>query len=134
MTSLFSKIIQREIPAYIVAEDDHNIAILDINPLVTGHTLVIPKKEVDNYFNLEEDDYHRLNDFSKKVARAIEKVIPCIRVGVSIIGLEVPHTHIHLIPLNSMDDMNFTRAKLKLTQEEFEDTTRQIKEAYQSLG
>jgi histidine triad (HIT) family protein len=134
MTSIFSKIIQREIPAYIVAEDDHNIAILDINPLVIGHTLVIPKNEVDNYFNLDDDDYHRLNDFSKKVARAIEKVIPCIRVGVSIIGLEVPHTHVHLIPLNSMDDMNFSRAKLKLTQEDFENTTRQIKEAYQSLG
>jgi len=133
MTSVFSKIIKREIPAYIVAEDDFNIAILDINPLVVGHTLVIPKKQIDYYFDLEEQDYLRVNNFVKKVAKAIAEVIPCLRIGVSIIGLEVPHTHIHLIPLNSMDDMNFSRAKLKLSQEEFEHTTQRIQEAFQAL-
>ncbi|MBS0000976.1 MAG: HIT family protein [Cyclobacteriaceae bacterium] len=134
MSSIFTKIINREIPAYIVAEDDDNIAILDINPLVVGHTLVIPKQEVDYYFDLEGENYTRLNDFLKKVARAIEAVIPCLRIGVSVIGLEVPHTHVHLIPLNSMDDINFSRAKLKLSQEEFEKTSRAIQEAYQAIS
>jgi histidine triad (HIT) family protein len=134
MTSIFSKIIKREIPAYIVAEDDFNIAILDINPLVEGHTLVIPKKQVDYYFDLEDEDFKRLNNFSRKVAHAIGKVIPCLRVGVSIIGLEVPHTHVHLIPLNSMDDMNFSRPKLKLSQEEFEKTAQQIQQSFQALN
>ncbi len=134
MISIFSKIINREISAYIVAEDDFNIAILDINPLVVGHTLVIPKKEVDYYFDLDTEDFNRLNNFTKKVAKAIETVIPCLRIGVSIIGLEVPHTHIHLVPLNSMDDINFSRAKLKLSQEEFENTTKSIRNAFQELN
>jgi histidine triad (HIT) family protein len=134
MSSIFTKIIERKIPAYIVAEDEHNIAILDINPLVAGHTLVIPKQEVDYYFDIEEENFNRLNDFSRKVARAIESVIPCLRIGVAIIGLEVPHTHVHLVPLNSMDDINFSRPKLKLTQKEFEDTSTKIMEAYQSLA
>ncbi len=134
MASIFSKIINREIPAYIVAEDDKNIAILDINPLVVGHTLVIPKKEVDYYFDLEEKEFNDLNLFAKKVAKAIERVIPCLRVGVAIVGLEVPHTHVHLVPLNSMDDINFSRAKLKLSQEEFEETTSKINDAYQALN
>lgn len=133
MITIFSKIINREIPAYIVAEDNHNIAILDINPLVVGHTLVIPKKQVDYYFDLDTEDFIRLNNFARKVAKAIETVIPCLRIGVSVIGLEVPHTHVHLIPLNSMDDINFNRPKLKLSQEEFENTTRSIQEAYQAL-
>jgi len=133
MTSIFSKIINRDIPAYIVAEDDHNIAILDINPLVIGHTLVIPKKQVDYYFDLDPEDFTRLNNFGRKVAKAIETVIPCLRIGVSVIGLEVPHTHVHLIPLNSMEDMNFSRAKLKLSPEEFENTARNIQDAYQAL-
>jgi histidine triad (HIT) family protein len=134
MTTIFSKIVNRDIPAYIVAEDDFNIAILDINPLVVGHTLVIPKKEVDYYFELDAEDFDRLNHFAKKVAKAIETVIPCLRIGVSVIGLEVPHTHVHLIPLNSMDDINFSRAKLKLTQEEFENTAKIIQDAYQALS
>jgi histidine triad (HIT) family protein len=134
MTSIFSKIIKRDIPAYIVAEDDFNIAILDINPLVVGHTLVIPKKEVDYYFDLGTDDFNRLNNFAKKVAKAIETVIPCLRIGVSVIGLEVPHAHVHLVPLNSMDDINFSRPKLKLSQEEFEHTAKNIQDAYQALS
>jgi len=133
MTTIFSKIINRDIPAYIVAEDDHNIAILDINPLVVGHSLVIPKKQVDYYFDLDTEDFIRLNNFARKVAKAIETVIPCLRIGVSVIGLEVPHTHVHLIPLNSMDDINFSRAKLKLSQEEFENTARSIRDAFQAL-
>lgn len=134
MTSIFSKIINRDIPAFIVAEDDHNIAILDINPLVIGHTLVIPKKEVAYYFDLDTDDFNRLNNFVKKLAKAIETVIPCLRIGVSVIGLEVPHTHVHLIPLNNMDDVNFSRAKLKLSQEEFENTAKNIRDAFQALS
>jgi len=133
MASIFTKIINREIPAYIVAEDVYNIAFLDINPLVVGHTLVIPKKEVDYYFNLGDEDYQRLNQFSKKVAKAIESVIPCIRIGVAVVGLEVPHTHIHLVPLNSMGDINFSKPKLKLTQKEFEQITAKINRAYQEI-
>jgi len=133
MASIFTKIINREIPAYIVAEDEYNIAFLDINPLVIGHTLVIPKKEVDYYFDLSDDDYVRLNHFTKKVAKAIESVIPCIRIGVAVVGLEVPHTHIHLVPLNSMGDINFSRPKLKLKEEEFIQTTEKINKAYQEI-
>jgi histidine triad (HIT) family protein len=133
MASVFTKIINREIPAYIVAEDEYNIAFLDINPLVVGHTLVIPKKEIDYYFDLGDDDYIRLNQFTKKVAKAIESVVPCIRIGVAVVGLEVPHTHIHLVPLNSMGDINFSRPKLKLTREEFKQTTEKINKAYQEI-
>lgn len=134
MSSIFTKIIERKIPAYIVGEDDHNIAILDINPLVVGHTLVIPKQEVDYYFDLDDENFTRLNNFAKKVARAIGAVISCQRIGVSVIGLEVPHTHVHLVPLNSMDDINFSRPKLKLSQAEFEETSGKILEAYKSLS
>jgi len=130
MASIFSKIVNREIPAYIVAEDDANIAILDINPLVAGHTLVIPKKEVDYYFDLDSDDFDKLNRFTRKVAKAIESVIPCLRIGVAVVGLEVPHTHVHLVPLNSMGDINFSRPKLKLTKEEFQQTVEKISKAY----
>lgn len=134
MSTIFSKIIDREIPAYIVAEDDHNIAILDINPLVAGHTLVIPKDPVDYYFDLDEEAFSRLNLFARRVAKAIETVVPCLRVGVAVVGLEVPHTHVHLIPLNSMDDINFSRPKLKLTQEEFEDMFARVKDAFEALN
>lgn len=134
MATIFSKIVNGKIPAYIVAEDDKNIAILDINPLVPGHTLVIPKKEVDYYFDLEAQDFESLNGFAKKVARAIEIVIPCLRVGVSVIGLEVPHTHIHLIPMNSMDDMNFSRPKLKLSKDEFTSVSQLINDSFNTLG
>jgi len=133
MASIFSKIINREIPAFIVAEDEHSIAILDINPLVKGHTLVIPKREVDYYFDLDEAEYDRLNQFSRKVAKAIESVIPCLRIGVAVVGLEVPHTHIHLVPLNSMGDINFSRPKLQLTQEEFQEISNKINAAFARL-
>jgi len=133
MASIFSKIINREIPAYIIAEDDNNIAILDINPLVMGHSLIIPKKEVDYYFDLSSEDYESLNGFTRTVAKAIESVVPCLRIGVAVVGLEVPHTHIHLVPLNSMGDINFSRPKLKLEQEEFETTASKINNAYQEL-
>ena len=133
MSSLFTKIINREIPAYIVAEDEHNIAILDINPLVTGHTLVIPKKEVDNLFDIDDAAFTRLNLFAKKVATAIESVVPCLRIGVAVIGLEIPHAHIHLVPLNSMGDLNFSRPKLKLRKEEFESVSKKISEAFRNL-
>lgn len=118
MASLFTRIINREIPAYIVAEDEQYIAFLDINPLVTGHTLVVPKKEVDYIFDLDNETLAGLSLFSKKVASAIGSSIPCKRVGVAVIGLEVPHTHIHLVPMNSMDDLNFSRAKLSPSREE----------------
>ena len=120
MASIFTKIINKEIPAHIIAEDDKNIAILDISPLVHGHALVIPKKEVDYIFDLSEEDYTSLLLFAKKVAKAQKEAIPCIRIGEAVVGLEVPHTHVHLIPLNKMDDMNFSRAKLKPTEEELE--------------
>ena len=120
MASIFTKIINREIPGHIVAENEHAIAFLDINPLNEGHTLVVPKKEVDKLFDLDEDTYLRLQAFTHQVAKAIEKAIPCLRVGVAVIGLEVPHAHIHLIPLYSLHDIDFSRPKLKLSQEEFE--------------
>lgn len=113
MPSLFTKIINREIPAHIVAEDDRYLAFLDINPLVMGHTLVIPKKEVDYIFDLDDDTLAGLQLFCKKVAGGIKRSFSCNRVGIAVIGLEVPHTHVHLVPMNSMDDLNFTRKKLK---------------------
>ncbi|MDX5347719.1 MAG: HIT family protein [Hymenobacteraceae bacterium] len=120
MESVFSKIVKGDIPAYKVAEDAEHLAFLDINPLVKGHTLVIPKKETDYIFDLEDDAFARLQLFSKKVAKAIEKSVSCKRVGVCVIGFEVPHAHIHLIPINNMDDMNFRNPKLKLEKAEFE--------------
>ena len=134
MASIFTKIIDREIPGYIVAEDENNIAILDINPLVKGHTLVIPKNEVDYYFDLSDQEYENLNRFTKKLAEAIKSVVPCLRIGVAIVGLEVPHTHIHLIPLNSMGDINFNRPKLKLTKEEFGDVCEKISNAFLAMN
>lgn len=127
MASIFTKIINREIPGHIIAEDDDTIAFLDIQPLVKGHTLVVPKKEVDYIFDLEETDYLHLMNFAKKVAAAVEKTIPCIRIGVSVIGLEVPHTHVHLIPLNRMDDINFSRPKLSPSQEELAEVAEAIR-------
>ncbi len=129
MASIFTKIINREIPGHIVAEDDHHIAFLDINPLVEGHTLVIPKKEIDYIFDLPDEDLQALHLFAKKVAAGIKSVIPCNRVGVTVIGLEVPHAHVHLIPIKSMDDMNFSRPKLKLSQDDLASTAKKIKEA-----
>lgn len=130
MASIFTKIINREIPGYIVAENEDAIAFLDINPLNEGHTLVVPKKEVDKLFDLDEETYLRLQAFAHKVAKAIEKAIPCLRVGVAVIGLEVPHAHIHLIPLHGMHDIDFGRPKLKLSQEEFKSIAERIAERY----
>lgn len=129
MASIFSKIISGEIPSHKIAEDDRFLAFLDINPLVKGHTLVIPKKEIDYVFELPDDLLSDLVIFAKKVALKIEKVMPCERIGLSIIGLEVPHTHIHLIPINSVSDMNFAKAKLKLSDEELANIADQIRKA-----
>jgi histidine triad (HIT) family protein len=129
MPTIFTRIINREIPAYIVAEDDRYIAFLDINPMAIGHTLVIPKKEVDFIFDLDDETLSGLQLFSKKVALAIRKSIPCKRVGVAVIGLEVPHTHVHLVPMNSMDDLNFTRPKLKPSKEALSAAAEKIRKA-----
>jgi histidine triad (HIT) family protein len=129
MASIFTRIINREIPGYIVAEDENYIAFLDINPLVVGHTLVVPKKEVDFIFDLDDETLTGLNLFAKKVAQAIRKAISCKRVGVAVIGLEVPHTHIHLVPMNSMGDLNFTRAKLNPAKEELAAAAEKIRKA-----
>lgn len=119
MATVFSKIIKGEIPSYKIAEDDHYYAFLDINPLTEGHTLVIPKKEVDYIFDLEDKDLAGLIIFAKKVAHRIENVIPCLRVGMAVMGLDVPHTHIHLIPLHGAGDLDFSQPKLKLSPDEF---------------
>ena len=130
MPSIFTRIINREIPCYIVAEDEHNLAFLDINPLNEGHTLVVPKKETDRLFDLDEEAYLSLQAFARKVALAIERAIPCLRVGVAVVGLEVPHAHIHLIPLHGMHDIDFGRPKLKLSQEDFRKILSKIKEQF----
>ncbi len=117
MASIFSKIIAGEIPSYRVAEDDKHYAFLDINPLSEGHTLVVPKREVDYIFDLTDEEYADLQLFAKRVAAAIEKTVPCKRIGVAVIGLEVPHAHIHLVPINTEADMDFRRDKLKLSPE-----------------
>ncbi|MDE0471634.1 MAG: HIT family protein [Ekhidna sp.] len=129
MATIFSKIINRKIPAYIIAEDDQYIAFLDINPLKQGHTLVVPKEEVDYVFDLDDQALAGLFLFSKRVAKAIESVIHCNRVGVAVMGLEVPHAHVHLIPINSMDDMNFANMKLSPGRDEMEAIASKIKEA-----
>ena len=113
MPTLFTKIINREIPGYIIAENDQFTAFLDIMPLVLGHTLVVPRKEIDYVFDLDEQQLAGLHTFARKVALAIEQAVPCKRIGVAVIGLEVPHAHVHLIPMNTADDLNFTRPKLK---------------------
>ena len=118
MSSIFSKIVNGEIPCYKVAEDDNFLAFLDVNPNTEGHTLCIPKKEIDKIFDIEEELYIGLMQFSKKVAIALEKTVPCKRIGMSVIGLEVPHAHVHLIPLNEMDDIRFQK-KVTLSKEEF---------------
>ena len=127
MPSIFTKIINGEIPSYKIAENEACVAFLDVFPLQKGHTLIVPKKEVDKSFDLDDSSYSKLFSFSKYVAKAIEKAFPCNRVGVAVIGLEVPHAHIHLIPINHMDDMNFANNKLKLQPQEFIDIAEAIK-------
>ena len=126
MASIFSKIITGELPSYKVAETEEFLAFLDINPNAKGHTLCIPKEEVNKIFDMEPALYGRLMEFSRKVAVSLEKAVPCKRVGMAVIGLEVPHVHVHLIPLNSMGDMNFGN-KLSLSKEEFEETAEAVK-------
>jgi histidine triad (HIT) family protein len=124
--TIFTKIIKGEIPSYKIAENDHFYAFLDIFPLVKGHTLVISKAETDKFFDLPDNLLEEWLLFAKPVAHAIEKVVPCNRIGISVVGLEVPHAHMHLIPINSADDMNFSRSKLKLSVEEFKEIQAQI--------
>ncbi|MFY0482802.1 HIT family protein [Flavobacterium sp. PLA-1-15] len=119
MASIFTKIINGEIPAYKITEDENFLAFLDVNPNAKGHTLCIPKQEINKIFDIEEDLYVELMKFSRKVAIALEKTVPCKRVGMAVVGLEVPHAHVHLIPLNEMDEMRFVN-KVKLEKEEFE--------------
>jgi histidine triad (HIT) family protein len=128
MATVFTKIIKGEIPCYKIAEDERYFAFLDINPLMAGHTLVVPKTETDYIFDLSDNDLSGMILFSKKVALAIEKAIPCARIGVAVLGLEVPHAHIHLVPMNTMGDLNFKNPKLKFTPEEFAKIAKRISE------
>lgn len=118
MSTIFSKIVNGEIPSYKIAEDDNYFAFLDINPIAKGHTLVIPKIEVDYIFDLNNKEYEGLMNFAKKIAEGLKEAVPCKRIGVAVLGMEVPHAHIHLVPLNSEGDLNFRNPKLKLSQEE----------------
>ncbi len=126
MASIFTRIINRDIPAHIIAEDDRFIAFLDVMPLVEGHVLVVPKQEVDYIFDLDENTLADMMVFAKMVAVALKKTIPCKRIGVAVIGLEVPHTHVHLVPMNNMGDINFTRQKLSPSSEELEKVAKAI--------
>ncbi|MDD2961628.1 MAG: HIT family protein [Muribaculaceae bacterium] len=130
MATIFSRIAAGEIPSFKVAEDEKHFAFLDINPVAKGHTLVIPKKEIDYIFDLSEEDYADLQQFARRVAKAIEQVMPCKRIGVAVMGLEVPHTHIHLIPINKESDMNFFKEKLSLPAEEMEKIATNIRGAF----
>jgi histidine triad (HIT) family protein len=125
MSSIFTKIVNGEIPSYKIAEDENYLAFLDVNPNTIGHTLCIPKQEINKIFDMEEDLYLGLMKFSRKVAKALEKTVECKRIGVAVVGLEVPHVHVHLIPLHDMDDIRFQR-KVSLTKEEFEELTKAI--------
>jgi histidine triad (HIT) family protein len=129
MATLFTRIIKGEIPCYKIAEDEKYFAFLDINPLAKGHTLVVPKEETDYLFDVSDDSLAGMAVFAKKIALAIGKSVSCKRVGVAVLGLEVPHAHIHLIPVNSLNDINFARPKLKLTPEEFEAVAEKIRAA-----
>ena len=128
MATIFTRIIRGEIPCYKIAEDDNYFAFLDINPLRAGHTLVVPKKEVDYIFDLDDDLLSGIMIFSKKVSAAIKDSVPCARIGVAVIGLEVPHAHIHLVPMDSMEDVNFRNPKLKFTPDEFKALAKKISE------
>jgi histidine triad (HIT) family protein len=128
MATIFTRIIEGEIPCYKIAEDDRYFAFLDINPLRAGHTLVVPKLEVDYIFDLDDSQLSGLILFSKKVAAAIKSTIPCNRIGIAVLGLEIPHAHIHLVPMDSMEDVNFRNPKLKFTPEEFKQIAKKISE------
>jgi histidine triad (HIT) family protein len=128
MPSIFSKIVSGEISCYKIAEEENHLAFLDVFPLVKGHTLVIPKKETDYIFDIEDKEFSDLQLFAKKVAKAIEKSVPCKRIGVAVLGLEVPHAHIHLIPINNVGDINFSRPKLNLPKDEMEAIAKKIRE------
>jgi histidine triad (HIT) family protein len=130
MASIFSRIVSGEIPSYKIAESDDFFAFLDINPLAKGHTLVIPKKEVDYIFDVDDDLYKELFGFAKQVGKAIESVIACKRIGIIVFGLDVPHAHVHLIPINKSSDMNFESPKLSLSKEEFEKIAEDISRAF----
>jgi histidine triad (HIT) family protein len=131
MASIFSKIISDEIPAYKILENENFLAFLDIFPLAKGHVLVIPKKEIDYLFDISSDDYGELWKFAQQVAKAMDKVIDCKRIGVAVIGLEVPHAHIHLVPLNNVSDINFERPKLSFSEEEMNEVAKKIRKAIQ---
>ena len=127
MASIFTKIVTGEIPCYKIAEDDKYLAFLDINPLHEGHTLVIPKREEDYLFDLNDEELTGLMLFAKKVAKAIERAVPCERIGVAVVGLEVPHAHVHLIPIDGIYDIDFSRPKIKFSNEEFNQTAERIR-------
>ena len=127
MSSIFSKIVSGEIPAFKVAEDENHLAFLDIFPLAYGHVLVIPKKEVDYIFDLSSDEYSALFRFARKVANAMDEVLVCKRIGLAVIGLEVPHAHIHLVPLNNVSDINFERDKLSFSEEKMQEIAQKIR-------
>lgn len=126
MATIFTKIINGEIPCYKIAEDERFFAFLDINPLKEGHTLVVPKNETDYLFDLDDNTLAGIIIFSKKVSKAIKDVVPCNRIGIAVIGLEVPHAHIHLVPMDTMEDVNFKKPKLKFTPEEFKNIAAEI--------
>jgi len=129
MASIFTRIVNGEIPSHKLAEDERYFAFLDINPVQKGHALVIPKKEIDHLFDLDDDLLAGMLPFAKQVAAKIKKVIPCDRIGITVIGLEVPHAHMHLIPINGLHDMDFSRPRVKMTQEEFAELAERIRQA-----
>lgn len=131
MDTIFTKIIKGEIPCYKIAENEDFFAFLDINPLAKGHTLIVPKLQNDYIFDLEDDHLAKMMVFAKKVALAIQKNVPCLRIGVAVIGIEVPHTHIHLVPINQVGDLNFANPKCKLTDEELKDIAQKIAQSVQ---
>jgi histidine triad (HIT) family protein len=133
MPSIFSRIINGEIPAWKVAESERFLAFLDVNPLAKGHTLIVPKLETDYFFDLSDEEITGIMLFSKKVASALRSTLPCLRIGMSVIGLEVPHAHVHLVPLNSMGDINFSNSRLNLSAEEMEAIAASIRSAYDNL-
>ena len=133
MASIFSRIVAGEIPCYKVAENENYFAFLDINPMVKGHTLVIPKREVDYIFDLEDEELAGLHLFAKQVAKALKAAFPCQRIGMAVLGMEVPHAHIHLVPLNSEQDLDFRKEKLTLTKEEFAAVAESISKAFSTL-